>query len=97
MSSVFIGAQSGTRGDYSLKVLDPQCNSCEFLMVQGEVYQLTLNRDEWFLLSLDTGLMQSARDKDFADRDCQLFETKIVSCHVWAVFFFICGILLLDR
>lgn len=46
MSSVFIGAQLGTRGDYSLKVLDPQCNSCEFLMVQGEVYQLTLNRDE---------------------------------------------------
>jgi hypothetical protein len=46
MSSVLVGAQYGGRGIYSLKVLDPQYNSCEFRMVQGEVYQLSLNRHE---------------------------------------------------
>lgn len=46
MSSVLVGAQLGGRGIFSLKVLDPQCNSCEFRMVQGEVYRLSLNRDE---------------------------------------------------
>lgn len=46
MSSVLVGAQVGGRGIFSLKLFDPQCNSCEFRMVLGEVYRLSLHSDE---------------------------------------------------